>query len=136
MRWKIFIYCLLLVGNSFGQSFVIENGDTIYNDARYVDSTVSLGAIFNCKYPSEAIRLNAQGTVYVEVDIDKNGNVKRTKILKDPYPDEKHDKENTILDKSAEDCLKANLHLKPISVKGRTVNFRLALPIKFQLPKE
>jgi len=79
----------------------------------------------NIKYPEKARKWKTEGTVFVQYIIDKDGNVTNTKIVKD------------IGDGCSEEVLRV-VNEMPIWIpgkqRGKPVNVRYTLPVKFNLP--
>lgn len=79
------------------------------------------------KYPEIAKRAGIQGTVYVEVFLDENGNVVRTNIVKG-VPEDKEG----MLSAAAQEAVK-NTKFTPGMQHGKPVRVRMSIPIRFRL---
>jgi TonB family protein len=77
------------------------------------------------KYPSDAHDNGIEGTVYVQLLIDKSGSVRDPKIIKPVFPS---------LDKEAIRVVQSFPRWEPGKQNGAKVNVQLFLPIKFKLP--
>ncbi|MGE3652593.1 MAG: TonB family protein [Flavobacteriales bacterium] len=76
------------------------------------------------KYPEEAKKNNAEGTVFVSFVVDKKGNIKNATIEKAV---EKH------LDQQALKVISSMPNWIPGKNRGEEVNVKIVLPIKYQL---
>lgn len=78
----------------------------------------------NIKYPQQALDSGTQGTIYISVVIDTNGNVAGTQVLKGG----KHG-----LTEEALRVLKKMPRWEPGETRGKKVNIKITIPIKFVL---
>jgi TonB family protein len=132
--------------NRFCDSLIIFKGDTVSMtqpnliDAKKFDTTKDKVEVMprfiggeavmlkfvahNIKYPSEAMRKNIQGRIYVNFYIDKNGDVQNAKIIKGI---------GGGCDQEALRVVKLMPRWKPGTLDGRPVNVNYNLPINFTL---
>jgi protein TonB len=75
------------------------------------------------KYPKSVRMLGVEGTVYLELWIDKEGNVRNVKLVKSLY---------STLDKIAVQNAK-NLKFSPAMQRDKPVAVRYSFPVKFKL---
>jgi len=75
-------------------------------------------------YPEEAINNGIEGKVYVQFVIDKNGEIKNTKLLRSP---------NILLGQEALRVIKEMPTWTPGYQRGRAVRVQYTLPVKFEL---
>ena len=78
----------------------------------------------NLKYPEDAQKKGISGTVYIQFDVDKEGNVRNAKVVRgvDPW-----------LDAEALRVTKLSPKWTPAEDKGEKVNVRFTFPIVFVL---
>ena len=81
----------------------------------------------NITYPEVAKENNIEGTVYMQFIIDMQGNPAAIEIVRGVSEE---------LDQAAVDVLKAMPQWKPAEDKGKRVNTKFTLPIKYKLPKK
>jgi periplasmic protein TonB len=77
-------------------------------------------------YPAQAIDAGAQGTVYISMLVDVNGNISDVKIKKDPV--------HYGCGEEAIKAIKASPPWKPGKINGKAVKVRYTIPVKFVLP--
>jgi protein TonB len=75
------------------------------------------------EYPKSVVMLGIEGTVYLELWIDKEGNVRNVKLIKSLYP---------TLDKVAVENAK-NIKFSPAMQRDKPVAVRYSFPVKFKL---
>lgn len=80
----------------------------------------------NIRYPKEAQKDNAEGTVFVSFTIDKKGNVSNSKVVRSIHP---------LLDNEALSVIKGMPKWTPGKHDGKNVSVEMKLPIKFTLQK-
>ena len=111
----------------------------IYVNAQTPDTTVHLlaqqmpkfnGDLYqylseHIMYPPQAMSKNAQGTVYVEFIIEKDGSVNRVHIKKSV---------EHSLDSAAMACIHSMPKWIPGSQNGQPVRVQYEIPINFQMP--
>ncbi|MDR2039256.1 MAG: M56 family metallopeptidase [Bacteroidales bacterium] len=78
----------------------------------------------NTIYPPDALKNNNGGRVYVEFVIDKNGDVKNAKVVRDP---------GKSLSEEALRVVNSSPRWTPGKMNGKNVNVRYAFPIVFKL---
>lgn len=78
----------------------------------------------NMKYPTEAMKNNEQGTVYVSFIVETNGSVSEVKTIRGV---------SQLCDAEAERVVRLFLQWIPGKQKGEAVRVRFVMPIKFQL---
>ncbi len=78
----------------------------------------------NIKYPSDALRKGLEGTVYVNVVIDANGEVGEKKILKGL---------NESLDQAALNTFNNMPTWEPGRVAGKNISVKMVFPVSFRL---
>lgn len=79
------------------------------------------------KYPKEAAKQGLEGTVFVELKIDKSGAISEVSIKKTS---------NTIFDEAALNAVKDMPNWIPAEKDGKKVGSEVVLPIRFKLPTE
>lgn len=79
----------------------------------------------NIKYPTDAMRNNIQGKVYVEFIVEKDGSINRIKILRSSG--------NTSLDLAAYKVIESMPAWQPGTIDGKPVGMSYTLPVNFQL---
>jgi len=77
----------------------------------------------NFEYPTQFKPLGIEGTVYLELRIDKEGNVKNVKLIRSIHPD---------LDKFAVEGAK-KLKFSPAMHRDKPVAVRYSFPVRFEL---
>lgn len=80
--------------------------------------------IKNLKYPEEAMRLEIQGTVYVQFIVEKDGHLSHINILKGVMP---------LIDNEVLRLVKESPIWTPATKKGKPVRVSYTFPIVFQL---
>ena len=108
----------------FCSSFIIAQETIAVEFIAYDESPVPLREI-KLKYPEIAKEAGIEGTVVLQVFVDKNGRVKHTKILKG-IP-------NTGMDEAAIKSIKA-VRFKPAKQDGVAVGVWISIPFNFHLP--
>jgi TonB family protein len=78
----------------------------------------------NLKYPKEAIENKIQGTVYIQFDVDKEGNVRNAMVVRGVSP---------LLDAEALRVTNLSPKWTPAEQDGEKVNVRFTFPIVFKL---
>ena len=78
----------------------------------------------NLRYPVEAQRKGIQGRVFVQIDIDENGEVKNAKVVRGV---------DEILDNEALRVVRASPRWRPGLQRGQPITVRFTFPIVFQL---
>jgi len=75
-------------------------------------------------YPLEARRLNIEGKVFIQFEVDKNGTLMSAKAIKSPHQ---------LLTKSAESVVIKYDEWQPGKIRGQLVNMKFVLPLTFTL---
>lgn len=78
----------------------------------------------NIKYPVECMKQGIQGRIIVQFIVDKNGKVRKPKVVHGAHPD---------LNKEALRVTRLMPKWKPGKVKGENVTCRFTIPITFSL---
>jgi TonB family protein len=108
----------------------VHAGDTVYSmpekQAEYVGGMGMLMKFLqqNVKYPADARRSGAQGTVFTMFVVGKDGSISNVAPVMNV---------NSDLDAEAVRVVSAMPKWKPAEVRGRVVKSRFVLPIKFRL---
>jgi TonB family protein len=78
----------------------------------------------NLRYPASARRTGAQGTVYAQFLVNKDGSLSDIRTIEGVHP---------ALDAEAERVIKLMPPWKPGHQKGKPVTVRFVMPVKFKL---
>ncbi len=75
-------------------------------------------------YPLEARKLNIEGKVFIQFEVDKNGVLMSAEAIRSPHE---------LLSKSAESVVSRYDEWQPGKIRGQFVNMKFILPITFRL---
>ncbi len=102
-------------------------GDNVDQEAEYIGGTEAMAKFFheNLKYPKSLIEKNAEGKVYVEFTVEKNGKILDVHVLRGSEFEEF----NTL----AVDLIKKMPKWKPAVKNGKKVSSKMCLPVLYKL---
>ncbi len=78
------------------------------------------------RYPSDAVRDRAAGTVYLSFTIERDGNVTEVKVERSVYPS---------IDQEARRMVMSSPKWLPGTMRGVPVRVKYSLPLKFSIPR-
>lgn len=144
MKNLLFISALLFSATAFAQSSTEDapvrqcevmpmmvdcEGATGANAERCTQASIMEFIGENITYPSQALELGLEGTVYVTFVIEKDGTVTSTRILRGLGDDDAA----KALEKAATDAVSKLPAFKPGTQGGAAVRVAYAIPVKFVL---
>ena len=134
-----FLISIFLIKAQNNDSILIiskdSNNSQVYDFARVEEKpeySGGLGKLYeflnkNIKYPDYELKKKISGTVYVQFVVTKSGAITQVQIAKGV---------SQGLDEESERAVRAMPNWKPGMVKGKPVNVKFFLPIKYTLVKE
>lgn len=127
MRYIVLVLFLTVSFTSFGQA---SKSNTVYTIVETMpiypggDGELLKFVSENVEYPAKAKDANVTGVVYVGYVVNKKGKVTKVKVVRGAHK---------LLNKAAVKCVKKIKGYKPGTQKGKPVNVRFTIPIRFKL---
>lgn len=100
-------------------------GDTILPSMKNIDNSIEY-LTTNFKYPKSAIKNNIEGKIFVQIVIEKNGEVSDYKILRGLSDDCNNEALRVV----------KTISWNPATVKGTPVKFTMVMPFALVLDKK